>query len=379
MKQSATSLWDVCVVAVPDLQQERYERVRTMMDTYAFDALVVVTSAALGQKGRLRYLTNYSPVSRFAGVVFPRQGEPVLFVPYPVHAAWAENVSWIDDVRFSSDFPNDMAAVLRELGCADGRVGIAGDETIAGFREKLTAAIPDAELLSAAQPLAEVRMITGPVELSLARHAASMADRVFTETARLIAAGVTETEVFAAGEARLRNLHAEESLLLIDSIGRQIMPLPRPRTIAVGDLVQYSVEPVSPGGHWIQSIRMFSRGEPSSTSSRVVDTFVEALTAAETTLAPDVPLGDVAGAIAEALGPLAPPTKIPYGHGIGMDNFEPPLLHADSDIVAAVNMILVIHPSLVVEGRHYYVGDTYVVTETGAERLSNYPLELVVV
>jgi Xaa-Pro aminopeptidase len=62
-----------------------------------------------------------------------------------------------------------------------------------------------------------------------------------------------------------------------------------------------------------------------------------------------------------------------------MDNFEPPLLGVDSNVVAEVNMIVVIHPVLIAQGRRFSLGDIYLVTKTGAERRGQYPLELAVV
>lgn len=124
---------------------------------------------------------------------------------------------------------------------------------------------------------------------------------------------------------------------------------------------------------------MFSRGEPSPLAQRVIETFIESLSIAQAALSPGVPLSEVAEAIAGVLAPIAPRSYTPYGHGIGMDNFEPPPLSVDSDEVAEINMIVVTHPVLIVESRRFSLGDTYLVTETGAERLSQYPLELVVV
>jgi len=372
-------LWELCAVSVPELKQERHERLHSMMDAEGLDALVVLASAVLGRKGNLRYVTNYSPVSRYAGVVFPRHGDSVLFVPYVVHVGWAENIAWTEDVRFSADFPRDMAAVLQDQGYATGHIGLVGQDTIVGLEQALAERLSSAGITSAAAPFARLRMVKGPLEINLARHAASMADQVFAEAASLIADGATEAEIFAAGEARLRRLNSEECLLLIDSVGRPSMPIPSQRAVAPGDLVQYSVEPVSPGGHWIQSIRMFSRGEPSPLARRVVETFTESLSTAQAALGPGVPLSEVAGTIAEILAPIAPQGRIPYGHGIGMDNFEPPPLNVDSDVVAEVNMIIVVHPTLVVEKQSFFLGDTYLVKETGAERLSQYPLELAVV
>ncbi|HBY95288.1 MAG TPA: hypothetical protein DEP84_15270 [Chloroflexi bacterium] len=92
-----------------------------------------------------------------------------------------------------------------------------------------------------------------------------------------------------------------------------------------------------------------------------------------------MPLRDVAAQIAAVLEPVAPQGRIPYGHGIGMDNFEAPVLSVDSEVVADPNLVIVVHPALEVAGRHYFLGDTFLVTETGAERLANDPLTLTVV
>lgn len=378
-KISGKELWELCSVPVPELRLERFQRLHRMMDVEGLDALVVLASATLGQKGNLRYVTNYRPISRHAGVVFPRHGTPVLFVPYAVHVVWAEKTSWVDEARFSPDFAKDMSTVLQERGIAAGDIGLVGQDTIPGLQEALGKRLPGAKIRSAASPLSGLRLVKGPLEVSLARHAASMADRVLAKTASLVAEGATEADIFATSEAELRRLNAEESLLLVDSVGGQVTPFPTQRAIRPGDLVQYSVEPVSPGGHWIQSVRMFSRGEPDPSAGRIVETFLQALAAAQAALVPGVPLSQVAGIIAEALTPIAPQGRIPYGHGIGMDNFEPPLLNVDSDVVVEPNMVIVIHPGLMVEGQSYYLGDTYLVTPDGGQRLTRYPLELIVV
>lgn len=360
------------------LQGERYRRLHELMDGNGLDALVVLATAAVGRKGALRYVTNYSLVSRYGGVVFPRSGDPVLFVPYAVHIAWAESISWVEDVRLSGNFTHDIAARLHDLGAAR-RIGLVGQDTLPDFARTLAERLPGRELVPADAAFARLRMIKSPLEIGLARQAARMAGQVFAETATRIAAGATEVEVFATTEATLRRLHAEESLLLIDSVGHQVMPIPSERAVAAGDLVQYSVEPVSPGGHWIQSIRMFSRGEPDRRARAVIDTFEAALATAEAALRPGVPLRDVAAQIAAVLEPVAPQGRIPYGHGIGMDNFEAPVLSVDSEVVADPNLVIVVHPALEVAGRHYFLGDTFLVTETGAERLANDPLTLTVV
>ena len=372
-------LWELYATQVSALKEERYKQLYLMMDREGLDALVVLATATLGRKGNLRFISNYSPISRYGGVIFPRQSDPVLLVPYAVHAYWAETTSWIEDVRTCQDFASEVASILLDAGCERGRIGLAGEESVPGFAKSLSTFLAGTELTTATPALTSLRMNTGEEDLKLVRHAASMADQVFEEAATLIGAGAAESEIFAAAEARLRRLHAEDSLLLIDSTGQQVSPFPTARIIAEGDVVQYSVEPVSPGGQWIQSVRMFSRGRPHRTVQNVVQTCIGALAVAQAELCPGVRIARVASAIAEILEPIAPQGRIPYGHGIGLDNFEAPLLSVESDEMVKDNMLVVIHPALVVEGRSFYLGDTFLVTESGAERLSTYPLEMLVV
>lgn len=375
---SGKTLWSIAPVSVPALQRERYDGIVGAMDSAGLDALVVLGGAGLGRTGNLRYVSNYAPVSRYAGVVIPRAGDPVLFVPFAVHRAWAENVTWIDDVRLSDDFARDIAGFLADCGHSSGRIGLVGHEVLCDLAEALGARVPRATLVNAASSLTQLRLVTGPVELGLARWSAAAADRVFEAAAQLIADGAREVEIVAAGESQLRRMHAEGCLLLIDSAGRQIAPLPSFRTVQPGDLVQYSVEPVSPCGHWVQSVRMFARGEPPPPIRRVLSTMQEALAVAQSMLRPGTPARAVGTAIADLLAPLAPTGQAPYGHGIGLDNFEPPVVTTDSPVVLESNMVVVLHPGVEVDGRNYYLGDTFLVTPEGGERLGAYPLELTV-
>ncbi len=375
---SSQGLWSLYPVSVPALQQERYARLHRMMEAERLDALIALAAGGLGRKGHLRYITNYGPLSRYAAVFFPRQGEPILLIPFAVHIAWAESVTWIKEVRFCADPGKELAALMQDRGLAAGRIGLAGEEVVPGLGAALAEKCPHAHWVSAAPLLTDLRMVKTPLEVALARSAATLSDAAFAETASLIAVGATEVQVFASTESRLRRMNAEEWLLLISATGDPVLPFPSSRAIAAGDLVQYSIEPVSPGGMWIQSVRMFSRGEPEPASRKIVHTIREALAEAERQIRPGAPLRNAALAIAEILEPIAPAGRIPYGHGIGMDNFESPVLGVDTNVVAAPNMLIVIHPALVIGGQGYYMGDTYLVTENGAERLSRDPLDLIV-
>ena len=125
---------------------------------------------------------------------------------------------------------------------------------------------------------------------------------------------------------------------------------------------------------------MFSRGVPSASAHRAVEILEQTLGVAQSALCPGVPLDSVASAMADAPAPVASQGgNAPYGHGVGMDNFEPRLVSVESDLMAEPGMVIAIHPSLVLDERSFYLGDTYAIEESGAYRLSEYPLELSVV
>ena len=370
------ALWQTYIVSPPALQAERFSRPYPWMDESGLDALLVLGNGARGRKGNLRYVSNYAAVSRYGAALVPRNGDPALFVPYPVHIPWAQEMSWISDVRLTTNLAGDVAQIFQDRGASRVRLGLIGQEFVPNLETDLTRASADLELVSVESSFARLRMVKTPLEIELARHCARIADTAFAGVGALVGSGATESEIFAATEASLRRSNSEECLILLDSRGDQIRPFPLPRKLEPGDLFQCSIEPVSPGGHWIQSVRMFSRGAADDKARSVIEGSIEALNLVQRALKPGVTLGQVAGLMAERLEKLAPQGRAPYGHGAGMDLFEPPVIQSGSDVRVKENMILVIHPNLLVNGRNFYVGDTYLVTTHGAERLSKFPLGL---
>ena len=89
---------------------DRAARARALLAAQGWDALLVASGAALGQRGNVRFLANYPTTTRYSALLFPARGDAMLFVPYPVHVYWAEGLCWTPQVRYTTDLAADVAA-----------------------------------------------------------------------------------------------------------------------------------------------------------------------------------------------------------------------------------------------------------------------------
>jgi len=169
------------------LDQEKWRRVREMMDRQDLDAIVVRAP------DNVLYLTNYWTMKGYDLAIFPREGEPTLLVIEPQFRE-AQRTAWNTDVRFFPFYhPKDprppmiraveMAVdVLKERNLTR-RIGIelsqnsqicdrmVGEPTVywQGFYDSFRGA--SKETIDAAPLLAQVRMIKTPQEIERMRLA----------------------------------------------------------------------------------------------------------------------------------------------------------------------------------------------------------------
>ena len=365
------------------IKAERYGRIREMMDREGLDALVVCSSAGLVGRGNLRFMTNYSPVTRFAAAVFPRRGEPVLLVPYVVHQFWAGSVSWVEDIRLALDYGAEVPKALAEAGVVGGRVGLVGMEFMPpSFVPSIRQSLPRIELVSVAEQYARVRLIKGPTDIAIMKNSATIADRVFGELLATIKSGLTENEIYARAEYLLRLQGCEGSLVLISSTAETGLPIPSARKVQPGDALQISLEPIGPGGYLVQIVRTVFLGEPSPQAREVYGICLRAQIEAERALGPGRKVSEVAAIGQEVLqgtpfGPRAM-QKVPFGHGMGVELGEPPRIAGDDPTVLEPSMAIVLHPNLYVDGIGVFIGDTYLITNSGVDRLSSTRRDLMV-
>ena len=156
------------------------------------------------------------------------------------------------------------------------------------------------------------------------------------------------------------------------------------KQLTKGDAVVAELSPVF-AGYFSQLIRCLVVGEMNPKLKEVTKVCEEAFKVAEEQLFP----GNSAGAVAQKMeGVVFDHGYIPLlrgGHtSVGLDLLEIPL-HPNDDTLLQPGMAVILHPNAGIPGYKFgdlsYLGpgDTYVITETGAERLTKSSQELVFV
>src|ERR671937_2322058 len=187
----------------------KLERVRTLMDEAALDALVVRAP------DNVVYLTNFWPMKGYDAVVFPREGEPTL-ICLEASADDAARTAWTDDVRFFAGYhPSDPRPpsartldLAREAAREYNRVGLelslgtqASDRMVGEpttYTREWFDAFPDAA--DATPLLARARATKTGQEIERMRLANAIAAAAMEHVARELRPGMRESEAAALWE-----------------------------------------------------------------------------------------------------------------------------------------------------------------------------------
>jgi Xaa-Pro dipeptidase len=378
----------------------RLERVRGLMADAGLDVLVVRSP------DNVCYLTNYWPMKGYDVAVFPREGEPTLFVMEPQFEE-AQRGAWTADVRsFPFYDPRDARppavraqdralALLRE--CERGRVGLEssqgtqaadrmfGEPTVfwTGWFEGFGAVAT--EVADAAPLLARARMIKTAQELERMRLANEIAAAAMEHVRDNIRPGMRESEVGAMFEGHVHangtgyaggRVELARALTLVWSG-------PGIRTFtATGNRPVLEDEPtlleiwVCADGYWSDLTKNACPG----TLRREYDELLEGLLGvyrkAVAHVRPGASLAALDVLVRDGIAELGYPGQPshPICHGVGARAHEPPFAHQAVPFEIVEGMVLAIEPGVYWPGGGgLRLEDNFAVTASGTEQLSRYP------
>jgi len=274
----------------------RQDRLREQMKAAGIDALVCRLPE------NVMYLTDYWPHHGFSVVVFPREGEPLLYAPEVeepyARKAWAEvsTFGWglLKDGDLYENYRNWLSSVIGRLGLKGATVGYEKTFEIVGttYRssEPVVPAYPwfdlveglfaDSHLVDAAGVIQTSRAINGEYEIAKLRIAAEIAEMGMTEFVKKVEPGMTEIDVSAMIEYTIRTAgsgHKGAKLIrawaevAAGPVGSTLATLVIPSTdyvIREGDLVMAELATVV-DGYWSDLTYMAVAGEPNARQREV--------------------------------------------------------------------------------------------------------------
>jgi Xaa-Pro dipeptidase len=373
-------------MAAPDRDiTRRIEALRTEMKNAGMDALLVFSQVLLGEKGGVRYLSNYRLSSRKDYLLLTLSGDPMLVVPTLGQQKVALSTSWVSDIRAGGDtegMVREIASCVKARSLHTGVIGITGLAASLPYQDyKLfRAALPEAKFVDGSPVFDRVRMAKSPDEVEKVRATTAICDRCYELVLEIFRPGIDEREI--VGEVyRLLAREGAEDLLILTAKGPSfpgfISP-PGPYRFKDGDLYVFSIEISGPTGYWSQIVRPMSLGEPDPGYRRLFDAGRKALDVGAALLQPGRPVHDVARAVADEVREAGFKTGLWCGHAMGIDLGDGIGLSEEDPAVLRENSVITIHPHVMSldDRQGLLIGDTFVVMERGGQSLSHTRCEL---
>ena len=237
--------------------------------------------------------------------------------------------------------------------------------------------------------IGQLRLVKSPAEMEYVRRAAELADDALDDAVRLIGPGAWEGDILAAMHGAIFRGggdyagnefiigSAEDALLCRYFSGRKHLK----------DNDQITLEWAGAYRHYHAAMmRTVVVGHVTDEHRHMHQVAVEALGACEEALIPGQPLGSVFDAharVADANG-LRDHRLNACGYSMGTTFtptwMDPPMLYTGNPVIARPDMVIFLHMIFVNSdsGNAMTLGHTVRVTDSGCERLSRVPLDMIV-
>jgi len=370
---------------------ERNAAVRKRMDQAG---VATVVFYGKGSTPDIHYLCNWLTTTE-SYFIYPRDGDPTLFVQLSNHLPNAQRMAMIDDVRFggssatgSVDSIPRVVENLKERGVVHGRVGLCGSVPYQHYL-RLGEAFPDIEWVDFGAEMRAARQIKSDEEIERIRIAAKMSDGSVAALAERARPGIPEhalakivEDVYLA-EGGINGIH----FMITTSMRHPKGGVPQPhlsnRVLQKGDVLVTEIS-ANYCGYTGQILRTFTIGEgPTPEYQKLHDAAMEAFDRIEAV----IKTGATADEVLEAADVVHDRGFTVFDDVVHGANQLPPILRTrktsrgtPKDFRFAKDMCLVIQPNVVTDDGLMGVqfGEMLRVTDNGLERLHTYPRELIV-
>jgi Xaa-Pro aminopeptidase len=368
---------------------ERVERVRRLMRQHQVDAALVYHDELHMANGC--YLTNYWPTIESGAVLVPPEGETVL-LGGPEAEPYAREVSAVQRMRAVDCFivpeeeypgavilslPEAFAEALR--GRSLRRLGLVGYDIMPhGLFAALREAFPVAEFIDLSREYEMLRAVKSEAEIAMLGHAFDIGAKGLRAAIPAIRPGVSEYEVVAVAEARMRSLGIDgfnfRGICASGPRSNGVVPPASDKLLRDGELLLLGLSPKH-RGYAAGTCCTFAVNHPGTAEQRrFLGHLAEALCRARDALRPGLRGREIDAVPRSFLADLGYGPYLTMGivHTVGLNEYERPFFGPNSDEVLEPNMTLCIDVSMfghpVFHGSRVEAG--YVIRETGAEPLS---------
>ncbi len=317
---------------------------------------------------------------------------PIIITPL-MESEMVEAMTWIENIATWEDAgANGWQKVLGDaLGQSPGSIGVEAGVLPAIVRNWFDDQMTGVPLGDISAVLGDMRMIKSPEEIAIMREAGDIAAAMMTAAGNSLAQGVPEYESAlavinagtrkAAGFLTAKGLEAFISPMIhnlqIMQSGRDTSMVHRRanvREYEKGDPVYFCFCNLAQFKQYKLGFdRMFFIARASDEAIAVQQAAIDAQQAAVAAIRPGVSAESIAAAADEIYQQRGYTTGYRTGRSIGMSYLEAPELKAGDKTILRAGMTFAVDGGISVDGKlGGRIGDSIVVTETGAEYITHY-------
>jgi Xaa-Pro dipeptidase len=367
------------------MTQSRFDRLNASLQSSSLDAVILNPGSTLTHLTGLRFHLMERPVV----LMFARDQEPAIVLPelelqkvaslpYKLKVfAYPEN---------PAEWENAFRQAAQALGLDGKQIGVEPRQMrLLEFRYVKSGA-PEADYPDASNVLAGLRLKKDQTEIDAMRRAVKIAQDALEAAIPLIKTGMTEKELAAELVVQLLRQGSEPEMPFAPIVSggpNSANPhaSPSDRKLQAGDLLVVDWGATFDG--YISDLtRTFAVGEVDDEYQKIHRVVQEANAAGRAAAAPGVPCANVDQAARDVIEQAGYGQYFTHrtGHGIGMEGHEEPYMRGDNMQLLEPGMAFTVEPGIYLPGRNgVRIEDNVVVTETGADVLSDMPREIRVV
>lgn len=367
------------------MTQVRLEKLTASLRTSGLSAV------ALNPGPTLTYLTGvaFHLMERPVVLLVAPDKDPVLVLPelelpkldlfpYKIQAfAYGENPSeWKDVFRKAT----------QSLGLDGKRVGVEPRQMRLLEFSHVKAGAPEADYPDASDVLSDLRLKKDKAEVDAMRKAVKIAQDALKSTIPQIKIGMTEREI--ASELVMQLLrHGSDSEMpfapIVSTGPNSANPhaSPSERKLQAGDLLVVDWG-AAYGGYISDLTRTFAVGDVNDECKKIHKIVQDANAAGRAAAKPGVPCANVDKAARDVIEAAGYGKYFTHrtGHGIGMEGHEEPYMRGDNMQLLEPGMAFTVEPGIYLTNQNgVRIEDNVVITNNGADVLSDMPREIQVV
>ena len=367
------------------MTHSRFDQLNASLRTSDLDAVILNPGPTLTHLTGLHFHLMERPVV----LLFAKDQDPAIVLPeleLQKVASLPYKLQVFPYPENPSEWDNAFRKAAQVLGLDGKRIGVEPRQLrLLEFRHVKTGA-PEADYPDASEVLSSLRLRKDQAEVEAMRQAVRIAQDALEATIPLIKIGMTEKELASELVVQLLRQGSEPEMPFAPIISggpnaANPHASPSERKLQVGDLLVVDWG-ATYDGYISDLTRTFAVREVDDEYKKIHEIVQESNAAGRAAGKPGVPCANVDKAARDVIEKAGYGMYFTHrtGHGIGMEGHEEPYMRGDNMQLLEPGMAFTVEPGIYLPDRNgVRIEDNVVITETGADVLSDMPREIRVV